>query len=303
MKTATKNPKKQIVDTQRRSGKAEADKNRKKTKQKAPTSNSRMKHNIYSGTSDINPTSDKKQTTSRKTRSAKKPKPRIVDTYDYRDPDENQELLYQNVRFEPKDFRFRRPNPEIPPDPDNPLDPNDPNDQKHWLKPWGLGKNPKWVLYHLSEWLKASKQDWQYIVEGEKDVKTLEKLGFPATTNPMGALKWKPEYNKYCKDRLIVIICHRDEPGERHGRQVATSLHGTAAQIKLVFLDPDMPEHSDVTDLVEKHNWTAKDFLDLIEKTPVFEPEEKGSQLISKKTKRHRTRTGTLALVRSVSTG
>ena len=35
------------------------------------------------------------------------------------------------------------------------------------------------------------------IVEGEKDVETLERLGHLATTNPMGAGKWSQDLNQY----------------------------------------------------------------------------------------------------------
>ena len=38
---------------------------------------------------------------------SRKPSPRIVAEYDY--PDERGDLLYQNVRYQPKDFRQRRP--------------------------------------------------------------------------------------------------------------------------------------------------------------------------------------------------
>lgn len=223
---------------------------------------------------------DKKKVNSNKTKSAKKqPKKRIVNAYDYRD--ENQKLLYQAIRFSDKSFALCRPNPENPPDPDHRLDPTDPDDRKHWL--WGLGDDTRLILYHLTQWLAASKQDWQIIVEGEKDVKTLENLGSVATTNPMGAGKWKPDYNKYCEGRLIAIICDRDEPGERHGRQVATLLHGTTKETRLIILDRNLPKHSDVTDLTEKHNWNSKDFFDLIEKTPAFVPKKTGNQIIAKK--------------------
>jgi len=223
---------------------------------------------------------DKKKVNSNKTKSAKKqPKKRIVNAYDYRD--ESRELLYQAVRFSDKSFALRRPNPENPPDLERRLDPNDRNDRKHWL--WGLGDDTRLILYHLTQWLAASKQDWQIIVEGEKDVKTLEKLGSVATTNPMGAGKWKPDYNKYCEGRLIAIICDRDEPGERHGRQIATLLHGTTKETRLIILDWNLPKHSDVTDLAEKHKWNSKDFFDLIEKTPAFVPKKTGCQIITKR--------------------
>ena len=221
-----------------------------------------------------------KQVESRKSKSAtNQPKQRIVNAYDYLD--ESRKLLYQAVRYSGKGFALRRPNPESPPDLERRLDPNNPDDRKCWL--WGIGDDTRRILYRLPEWNNASKQDWQIIVEGEKDVEALVKLGFIATTNPMGAGTWKPDYNKHCKNRLIMIICDRDEQGECHGLQVANSLHGITAETRIAFIDSDLPEHSDVTDLVKKHNWTAKDFLDLIDKTPAFIPKETGSQIVAQR--------------------
>jgi len=227
-------------------------------------------------------TATRKQSKSRKAKSAKEqPEKRIVNAYDY--TDEGGNLLYQAIRFSDKSFAYRRPNPENPPSLERRLDPNDPDDRKHWLSPWGLGDDTKLVLYRLPQWLEASKQDRQIIVEGEKDQETLEKLGFVATTNPMGAGKWKADYNQYCEGRLIVIICDLDEAGKRHGLSIAYLLHGTTAETKLIFLDRNLPEHTDVTDLVEKHGWITKDFLDLIDKKPVFVPTETDSQVVIKK--------------------
>jgi len=44
---------------------------------------------------------------SKRTRRSDQPKRRVVKTYDY--ADENGQVLYQVVRYEPKDFRQRRP--------------------------------------------------------------------------------------------------------------------------------------------------------------------------------------------------
>jgi len=209
----------------------------------------------------------------------KQSKKRIVNASDYRD--KSQELLYQTVRFNDKSFAYRRPNPENPPDLERRLDPNDPDDKKHWL--WEIGDDTRRILYHLSRWLAASKQDWQIIVEGEKDVETLERLGLIATTNPMGAGKWNSDYNKDCAGRLIAIVCDHDEPGERHGLSIANSLHGITKETRLIFLDQDLPKGTDVTDLVEKHNWTAENFSDLIDKTPAFIPKETGDRIVAQR--------------------
>lgn len=225
-------------------------------------------------------TARKNQATSRKTKPAKKPpEKRIVNAYDYLD--ESRKLLYQAVRFSDKSFAYRRPNPKNPPGLDHQLDPNDPDDRSHWL--WELGGDTRRILYRLPEWTSASKQDWQIIVEGEKDVETLRELGFIATTNPMGAGTWSSDYNKHCEGRLIVIICDRDDPGERHGLQIATSLHGITKEARLVFFDKTLPAGIDVTDLIKKHDWKAQHLIDLIDKTPAFIPKETGSQVVAQK--------------------
>jgi len=157
-----------------------------------------------------------------------------------------------------------------------------------WEK--GLKEGDKTYLYHLPAWLTAM-QDWQPIVEGEKDVRTFERLDFVATCNPMGAGKWKSDYNQYCKGRLIAIFCDRDKldtktgkiTGEEHGRSIARSIYNVAAKVKLIFMPADLPDAKDVTELVEKYGWITKDFLALIDKTPVFIPKEIGSRLIVKR--------------------
>ena len=183
----------------------------------------------------------------------------IKKTYDYKD--ESGKLLYQVVRYEPKDFRQRRP-----------------DGKGGWI--WNLN-GVKLVPYRLPELLKTSMQYTIFIVEGEKDSDRLYEEGIPATNNPMGAGKWRPEFNKYFKGRLVAILCDRDQPGERHGLTVAKSLHGITAETRLIFLDPELPTHTDVTDLIEKHNWTNKDFLELIENTRPYKPKETGPRLIT----------------------
>ena len=101
---------------------------------------------------------------------AEKPAPsnrgRIVATYDY--TDEHGELLYQAVRYDPKDFRQRAPNPD-----------------GSWS--WSI-KGVKRVLYRLPEVLAAVAEGKAiYICEGEKDVEAARALGLVATCNAMGA--------------------------------------------------------------------------------------------------------------------
>ena len=82
--------------------------------------------------------------------------------YDYIDG--NGEIRCRAVRYEPKDFRQCRP---------------DGNGGWHWNMQ-GVKKIP----YRLPELLKAwAKGRTVCVVEGEKDVETLHKIGIPGTTN------------------------------------------------------------------------------------------------------------------------
>jgi hypothetical protein len=143
----------------------------------------------------------------------------IIAEYDYRD--ENGELLYQVVRFDPKDFRQRRP-----------------DGNGSWR--WGLnGTRP--VPYRLPELVQASEV---FVVEGEKDVETLRAMGYAATCNSGGAGKWRTEFAKYFSGKHATIIPDNDEPGRRHALQVVESLIETAASVRVL----ELPRGKDSTD-------------------------------------------------------
>lgn len=157
------------------------------------------------------------------------PTRRISETYDYED--ERGELLYQVVRFEPKDFRQRRP-----------------NDDGGWI--WDL-KGVRRVLYRLPELLKADPSSTVFICEGEKDVDRLRSHGLMiATCCAGGAVKWKHVDDSPLHGRHVVVIPDNDRPGINHAQQVAAALHGKAASVKV--LGP----------LVEIEHGDASDFLD-----------------------------------------
>ena len=106
------------------------------------------------------------------------------------------------------------------------------------------------VLYRLPELLVCTNGEYVFIPEGEKDCDTLACLGLTATTNLGGAGKWKPEYNEYLKNRKVVLLPDNDEAGRKHVQQVAESLLGIAAEVRIVILD-DLPPKGDVTDWMQ----------------------------------------------------
>ncbi len=160
-------------------------------------------------------------------RSGGSAKPRIVATYDYTDADG--ELLFQVVRFEPKGFRQRRP-----------------NGQGGWV--WNLKGVKERPPYRLPEVIEAvALGKTIYVVEGEKDVEAVDRAGGVATTNPGGAGKWSDEFGEVLRDASVVVVADKDGAGREHARQVAASLDGVAASVKVVE-----PGHgNDATDHLE----------------------------------------------------
>ena len=188
---------------------------------------------------------------------------RIVATYPY--TDEHGELLYEVLRIEPgrdgkpKEFRQRRPHPT----------------DGAWV--WGIRhgaykKSPggDWfpvkgdaapgdeelpdirrVLYRLPAVLQA---DSVYLVEGEKDVGTLESGGLVATTNSGGAAqKWLPEYTEALRARRVFIIPDNDDPGRKRAKSIERELAGKAAEVVVV----EVPTGKDVTEFIEAGNSVA----------------------------------------------
>lgn len=131
----------------------------------------------------------------------------IVATYDYTDADGT--LVYQVVRFDPKDFRQRRP-----------------DGNGDWI--WNL-RGVDRVLYHLPDVQAAiAAGDTIWIAEGEKDADTLRAQGVTATTNPQGAGKWNPAYTRQLHGAEVVIVADADDPGRAHARAVENALHDVA---------------------------------------------------------------------------
>jgi len=182
---------------------------------------------------------------------------RIIKTYPY--VDEQGNLLYEVCRFEPKDFRQRRP-----------------DGNGGWT--WKLA-GVRRVLYRLPA---IPKTKGIFVTEGEKDVDNLERIGLPATTNAGGAGKWRPEYAKaFGSDQVVVILPDNDEPGRKHANLVAKSLHGKVAAVKIIEL-PDLLPKGDVSDwLAGRDPATAKvELKQLVAACPPWAPAAEPEQSI-----------------------
>lgn len=157
-------------------------------------------------------------------------KPPIVATYNY--TDESGKLLCQKQRRADKSFMWRRPD--------------------------GCGgwkydrKGIKPTLYNVAEAVKA---DSVYLVEGEKDVDTLKRLGEVAVSPPDGAgSKWYDSYTEVLKGRQVAIIADNDVPGRDFAKEAANKIYPVAKDVRILDLKeiwPELLEHGDTTDVIE----------------------------------------------------
>jgi len=176
-----------------------------------------------------------------------------VTAYNY--VDENGTLLFQVIREQRKEGKkfYQR----------------QPDGKGGWVNNI---KGVKIVPYRLPEVIEAVKQgEIVFIVEGEKDAETLAKWGLVATTNPMGAGKWREDFNHYLKGACVVILPDNDEAGNKHVEKTAKSLHGVAKTVKIVRL-PVLREHEDVTDWKERYDGTKEALLKLAKETEEYQP-------------------------------
>jgi len=177
-----------------------------------------------------------------------KPKQRkVVATYDYED--ESGRPVYCVKRYEPKDFRQGKY-----------------ANGRYVANMDGVKRVP----FRLPNIIKAAKEGRPvFVVEGEKDVLTAEKMGAVATCNAGGAGKWQDEWVEYFKGvREVYVIADNDGkeknyPGQRHAYHVRESMR--KAGIKATALI--MPEGKDLTEWHERGHG-KKDLAEIVRNLP-----------------------------------
>lgn len=202
----------------------------------------------------------------------------IVTTYDYYD--EWGTLLFQVVRFEPKDFRQRRPDKTQP---------------DGWA--WSV-KGVRPIPYRLPD------LDFDHIIficEGEKDCDRLWSLNVQATTNAGGAGKWRQELTECLRGAIeVIVIPDRDPPkldpktqqpmlhedgrpilpGQDHAQDIAASLAAAGVKVKVLELWkfwPGMPDKADVSDwlaIAADRADPVRHLYDLADAAPDWSPQQ-----------------------------
>ena len=93
-----------------------------------------------------------------------------------------------------------------------------------WARQLGLEYAGEPVPFQLPELLEAIANEYTaFVVEGEKDVESLARIGIVATCNAGGAGKWKKAHSDYLKGADVVNIPDNDKPGRDHAQSVAAS--------------------------------------------------------------------------------
>lgn len=198
---------------------------------------------------------------------------REVESYGYED--ENGVLLFQSVRYDPKSFMQRRPNPDAK------RDQPDSRDNPHWVYSMDGVRR---VLYRLPQLIAARKEGPKricLILEGERKVNLAMRAGITATCNPMGAGKWLPEYNRYFEGAVVCVIPDIDpvdpqlgySPGIKHAQDVCCQLAAVADKVFYLEL-PGVPPKGSLTEwwpLVQKTDQDRKkDLAALAQAAPIW---------------------------------
>jgi putative DNA primase/helicase len=179
----------------------------------------------------------------------------LVAAYDYRDA--NGEVVYQAMRYEPKDFRQRRP-----------------DGKGGWI--WNMDGVTR-VPFNLPALVRANVA---LIAEGEKDALNLQEaaakfpgmdgtLAYAATCNVGGAGKWLDEYSVYLAGKRVFVFQDNDDSGREHAQKVCTSVSKYSQAVHLVEL-PGLLVKGDVSDYLEKH--TSTELFGLMKAAPVWTP-------------------------------
>jgi AAA domain len=178
----------------------------------------------------------------------------IVAAYDYTDI--GGALLYQVLRYEPKDFRQRRP-----------------DGNGGWITTKvfeGVSRVPyRWP--ELATEISAYPDAPIFCTEGEKDCDNIRALDLFATT--VAGSVWTPEIAAVLKDRDLIYLEHNDKAGREKSAKAGQALHGVANSVRIVRFT-DLPEGGDVSDWIaldpQKHDADA--LFERCRNAPLFDP-------------------------------
>src|SRR5882724_515953 len=169
--------------------------------------------------------------------------------YPYTGPDG--EILYYNIRFDPKEFRMAKADGQV----------------------GALPKTVRRVPYNLPAVIAAvAAGKTVYWVEGEKDVAALAQRGLIGTTAAGGAsAPMEPEWARWFQGADLVVVGDNDEVGRVYARRVAKLLVNKTTRTRVMLpaiqsAKADITDHFEaglgVDDLVPQPRWVRRTVFD-----------------------------------------
>ena len=158
--------------------------------------------------------------------------PRYHSAYPYVDEEGN--LLYENVRLYPKDFRARR-------------------FDDRGKEVWNL-EGVRRVPYRLPELIEAAKTKTDiFLCEGEKDADAMRDLGFVASNFK----NWCDDSNRYIEGCHVIVVQDHDQPGVIQAKEAARIVLRSAASVKVL----DMWDTYGQRELPDKQGSDISDYI------------------------------------------
>ena len=172
----------------------------------------------------------------------------ILATYDYTDEEGN--LLFQVVRFYPKDFRQRRPAAD-----------------GEWE--WSLGRYAAGAL-PLARGAKGGRGRSAGVRGRRREGRPHPRsLGTRRHLQPGGAGKWPRECSEGLRGAHVIVIPDNDDAGHQHAELVTGALAGIALDVMVLKL-PGLDAKGDVTDWV-RSGGTLEKLKELVTRPPLPE--------------------------------
>ena len=124
----------------------------------------------------------------------------------------------------------------------------------------GLEGVPRLVIYRLPAVRDQARVGGRvYVVEGEKAVQALERVGLVASCSPMGAGKWQRHYSDMLEGCKVTPIPDCDQPGREHMLDVMESCHNAGVHVtEPLELGVHYPAGYDIVDLLAQISDTVR---------------------------------------------
>ena len=127
---------------------------------------------------------------------------------------------------------------------------------RYWPNPATRGARPKTLsltgrprdLFPPPETVDEG-DGYLWLVEGEPDAVRAQSLGLTGVAYG-GVNNWRPEYASRFSGRRVAVVTDADAPGRREASKIASALAEHAVEVRLVDLDPDLADGSDLTNFV-----------------------------------------------------